>query len=122
MATDTIFRDSQAPQLEQGLRLMESIIGGRWNPMILFALEQGASRFTELKNGIAFISDTELQRKLAALTESGLVTRGGPEEDARKGEYLLTHFGAEITHTLRHILDIQHKHSALSGGAGKEPR
>ena len=34
----------EEPQLSHGLQLMEDIIGGRWNPMILFVMEQGARR------------------------------------------------------------------------------
>jgi DNA-binding HxlR family transcriptional regulator len=108
------------PQFERGLRLMESIIGGRWNPMILFALEGGPCRFSDLKSRIEFISDTELQRKLGALTGSGLVTRCSPEEDARRGEYMLTGFGGEIAHTLRHILVISQKHGADHEVAGEK--
>ncbi|NLW20620.1 MAG: helix-turn-helix transcriptional regulator [Clostridiales bacterium] len=109
------------PQLALGLRLMESIIGGRWNPMILFAIEQGASRFTDIRNHIVHISDTELQRKLASLTQSRLVEKVTAQEDARRGEYALTRFGGDITHILHHILDISYKHLELEGQAAGEP-
>lgn len=101
-------------QLEHGLRLMESVIGGRWNPMILFAIEQGATRFTDIRNNIEHISDTELIRKLSALQASGLVERLAIDEEARRGEYALTGFGEDITHTLHHILDISLKHHSLA--------
>ncbi len=110
----------EEPQFEWGLRLMESIIGGRWNPMILFALESGPCRFSDLKSRIEFISDTELQRKLGALMGSGLVVRNSNDEDTRKGEYILTGFGGEIAHTLRHILVISQKHGAHQGAVGEK--
>lgn len=106
----------EEPKLEQGLRLMESIIGGRWNPMILFAIENGSSRFSDIRNDIMYISDTELQRKLSALIKSQLVIKITAEEDARKSEYQLTDFGGEITHTLHHIMNISLNHSAPGGG------
>lgn len=105
----------EEPKLEQGLRLMESIIGGRWNPMILFAIENGFSRFTDIKNDITYISDTELQRKLSALIQSQLIVKITAEEDARKSEYQLTSFGGEITHTLHHIMNISLNHLAPGG-------
>jgi len=99
--------------LDSGLRLMESIIGGRWNPMILFAIEQGATRYSDIRASVSDISDTELQRKLGALTLSRLVSKNNPAEDARRSEYLLTDFGGEITHTLRHIMAISRKHGEM---------
>lgn len=108
------FQSTQTAGLEGGLRLMESIIGGRWNPMILFAIEQGAARFTDIRANVSEISDTELRRKLAALTDSRLIIKSSPEEDARRSEYALTDFGGEITHTLRHILAISQKHGEMA--------
>ena len=107
-----IFTKFSSMHWEEGLRLIESILGGRWSPMILFAIEEGAERFSDIKAGIEYISDTELQRKLNALIQSGLVIKTNPPIDTRKSEYRLTDFGGEITHTLRHILSISVKHSA----------
>lgn len=112
-----ISRPVEEPQLELGLRLMESVIGGRWNPMILFAIEQGATRFTDIRNSIPHISDTELQRKLGALQESRLIMKAQAEEDARRSEYRLTGYGGDITHILHHILDISYKHQDPGGEA-----
>lgn len=106
-------RAFEEPRLEQGLRLMESVIGGRWNPMILFAIEQGASRYTDIRNNIEHISDTELQRKLGALIQNRLILKIMADEDTRKSEYALTQYGHDITHTLHHIMDITFKHEAL---------
>lgn len=114
-----ITRGFDEPKLEQGLRLMEGVIGGRWNPMILFAIEQGARRFSDIRSSIEHISDTELQRKLNALIQNRLVMKSAAEEDARKSEYVLTAYGGEITHTLHHIMDLSIKHQdqeqALTG-------
>lgn len=107
----TMIFDEQ--ELEEGLRLMESVIGGRWNPLILFELEQGARTYTDIKNNIDYISDTELQRKLNALIDSKLVTKENAAE-TRKNEYALTPYGADITHTLHHIMDISIKHRAMA--------
>ncbi|MDD2429140.1 MAG: winged helix-turn-helix transcriptional regulator [Eubacteriales bacterium] len=93
-------------QMEKGLHLMESIIGGRWNPMILFILEQGTRSYAQIKNGIPYISDTELKRKLSALHDSGLIRKSSLAKDRRSSEYLLTAYGERIVHTLHHIMDI----------------
>ncbi len=112
------YRAFEEPELEHGLKLMESVIGGRWNPMILFSIEHGASRYTDIRNSIGHISDTELQRKLNSLIQSGLIMKSALEEDARKSEYQLTFFGKDITHILHHIMDISLKHSTLNGLMG----
>ena len=105
--------DFDEKELEEGLKLMESIIGGRWNPLILFELEEGAKTYTDIKNSIDYISDTELQRKLSALMDNKLVKKDSMNE-ARKGEYTLTPYGVDIAHTLRHIMDISVKHRTLA--------
>ncbi len=99
-------------ELEQGLKLMESVIGGRWNSLILFQLEQGRKSYTDIRNSIDYISDTELQRKLNTLIDSKLVKKGDGL-DAKKREYALTPYGEDITHTLHHIMDISLKHREL---------
>jgi DNA-binding HxlR family transcriptional regulator len=104
----------EEPQLSHGLRLMEGIIGGRWNPMILFAMEQGARSYTDIRKSIAFISDTELQRKLNSLIESRLIMKENTPDEPRKTEYLLTGYGKDITHILHHIMDLSIKHSQIS--------
>lgn len=116
MAEFEVIPGYDEPRLEQGLHLMESIIGGRWNPMILFAIGQGASRYTDIRNSIEYISVTELQRKLNRLIETRLIVKATAEEDARKSEYQLTDFGGDITHILYHILDISTRHQELGAG------
>ncbi len=103
--------------LDAGLRLMETIIGGRWNPLILLALEAGAERFTDLKVYIPDISDTELQRKLLMLQNGGLVTKEPENQDARRRTYRLTPWGFEILHILHHILRIAGKRFPVEEGA-----
>lgn len=104
------------PGLEQGLRLMESIIGGRWNPAILFVIEQGASRYSDIRSSIGYISDTELQRKLNVLLDGKLIEKTMQGAEERSAAYRLTSFGGEITHTLHHIMDISIKHQQLGHG------
>jgi len=108
------FQSTQTAGLEGGLRLMESIIGGRWNPMILFVMEQGARSYTDIRNSIAYISDTELQRKLSSLIESRLIMKESSPDEPRRAEYLLTGYGKDITHILHHIMDISIKHSQVA--------
>ena len=93
-------------QMEKGLHLMESIIGGRWNPMILFMLEKGAQSYSALKTGIPYVSDTELKRKLDMLHKHGLIEKQGPADDGRKNEYRMPANGSKIVRTLHHIMDI----------------
>jgi DNA-binding HxlR family transcriptional regulator len=51
------------------------MLGRRWTPQILRGLLSGVSRYTDLKEGIASISDALLSDRLKELENLGIVAR-----------------------------------------------
>lgn len=60
---------------DAAVTLAFSVLGKRWNGMILSALGGGPSTFVALRRGVSGISDTVLSDRLAELSEAGLVAR-----------------------------------------------
>ncbi|MFJ6651785.1 winged helix-turn-helix transcriptional regulator [Microbacterium sp. NPDC091313] len=52
-----------------------SVLGKRWNGMIIDTLRDGALSFVALRRGVTGISDAVLSDRLAELSGVGLVTR-----------------------------------------------
>ena len=62
-------------QCDAAVTLAFSVLGKRWNGMIVSSLGSGPSTFVALRRAVAGISDTVLSDRLAELSESGLVAR-----------------------------------------------
>lgn len=60
---------------DAAVTLAFSVLGKRWNGMIVSALGSGASTFGGLRRAVPGISDAVLSDRLAGLAEAGLVVR-----------------------------------------------
>ena len=86
----------------RGFRVVMELVGSRWSGEILRSLMTGATRFTEISEAVAGVSDRLLSERLKTLEASGLVARTvepGPPVRIHyaltpKGEDLLKAFGA----------------------------
>jgi DNA-binding HxlR family transcriptional regulator len=67
--------DLRQPACDAAIVLAFSILGKRWNGMIVDALGQGAHSFVTLRRAVDGISDAVLSDRLSELGEAGLVTR-----------------------------------------------
>ncbi|MFD1714884.1 winged helix-turn-helix transcriptional regulator [Amnibacterium flavum] len=85
------------------ITLAFSILGKRWNGVIVGALEQGPASFVVLRRAIGGISDTVLSERLGELAEAGLVRRTVTEGPPVSVSYELTPGGAELTPLLDQI-------------------
>jgi DNA-binding HxlR family transcriptional regulator len=72
------------------------LIGRRWNPMILRALQSGVSRYSDLKAGIPQISDTVLSERLKELEAAGLLEREVTRAAPVRVDYRLTERGRDL--------------------------
>ncbi|MET0734688.1 MAG: helix-turn-helix domain-containing protein [Microbacterium sp.] len=66
---------------DAAVTLAFSVLGKRWNGMIVSALGGGASTFVGLRRAVPGISDAVLSDRLGELAEAGIVLRavaGGP--------------------------------------------
>ena len=67
-----------APEIQRcdaAVTLAFSVLGKRWNGMIVSTLGGGPSTFVALRRAVAGISDTVLSDRLGELADAGLVER-----------------------------------------------
>ncbi|WP_431806477.1 winged helix-turn-helix transcriptional regulator [Microbacterium paraoxydans] len=67
--------DEERQVCDAAVTLAFSVLGKRWNGMIVSALGGGPATFVTLRRAVGGISDTVLSDRLAELTEAGLVAR-----------------------------------------------
>lgn len=65
----------EAVRCDAAITLAFSVLGKRWNGMILDALGNGAHSFVMLRRAVTGISDAVLSERLTGLAEVGLVVR-----------------------------------------------
>lgn len=78
-----------------------TLIGNKWNVLILRDLLIGTKRFGELKKSIGTVSQKVLTAQLRAMEENGLVDRTVYAEVPPRVEYSLT----ELGQSLKPVLD-----------------
>jgi DNA-binding HxlR family transcriptional regulator len=84
-----------------GLDAAVDVIGGKWKPLILWALnEKQPRRFGELRRAIAGVSEKMLIQSLRELEADGIVHRELYHEVPPKVEYSLTPFGSTLNAAL----------------------
>lgn len=85
---------------DAAITLAFSVLGKRWNGMILGVLGGGEASFVGLRKAVSGISDTVLSERLSELTELGLVRRQVAEGPPVSVSYELTTAGVEIVPTI----------------------
>ena len=86
----------EAPICEHFQRAAE-LIGKRWNPQVVRALQTGATRFTDIRDTIPQISDALLSERLKELEAEGVVTRIVTPDTPVRIDYRLTDRGRDLT-------------------------
>lgn len=105
--------DSEACSIARTL----SLIGDRWTLLVLRDVSNGVRRFDDLVSHLG-VARNVLSRRLAALTEAGLITRTAYRvEGAReRHEYRLSHAGRELIPVLLAIMAWGDRHLAEPEG------
>ncbi|MFS0895072.1 winged helix-turn-helix transcriptional regulator [Microbacterium sp. 179-I 3D3 NHS] len=67
--------DEELHVCDAAVTLAFSVLGKRWNGMIVASLGGGPTTFVSLRRAVSGISDTVLSDRLAELAETGLVER-----------------------------------------------
>jgi len=88
--------DDAAPVCDSAITLAFSVLGKRWNGMILSVLGTGVATFVGLRKAVSGISDTVLAERLLELAEAELVTRAVVEGPPVTVRYELTPAGQEL--------------------------
>ncbi|MEV7196657.1 helix-turn-helix domain-containing protein [Streptomyces sp. NPDC093510] len=111
-----------------GLDAAVDVVGGKWKPMILWALHSGVTlRFGELRRHIAGVSEKVLIQQLRELESDGIVHREVYREVPPKVEYSLTDLGQSLNAALlplglwgdEHMQQVIANKGAVGAGAGE---
>lgn len=87
-------------------------VTGRWAPLVLIALDDGATRFGDLHRRIGGSNERMLSQTLTTLTADHLVRRS--LDDAGRPRYELTEDGHEIARRARDLRDAVYQHLAAT--------
>ncbi len=85
------------------------LIGRRWNGAILYLLQNGATRFCELREGIPGITDPMLSARLRELESEGVVTRTVQDGSPVRIEYALSEKGTALSRVFGAIGEWSHE-------------
>ncbi len=106
-----------------GLDAAVDVVGGKWKPMILWALHAGRTlRFGELRRGVPGVSEKMLIQQLRELESDGIVHREVYRQVPPKVEYSLTELGQSLNAALRPLgaWGERHMEEIVAGKARKE--
>jgi len=78
------------------MEVMQGLIGGKWNTLILWHLLPGKRRFSELKRLLPDITQKILIQRLRELEANGLIRRKVYAEVPPKVEYSMTSLGRSL--------------------------
>ncbi len=89
-------QEINAPRAKCGVETTIAVVGGKWKPMILYALLSGPRRFGELTRLIPEITQRMLTLQLRELEEDGVIAREVYKQVPPKVEYSLTPLGLTV--------------------------
>jgi DNA-binding HxlR family transcriptional regulator len=81
------------------------VIGGKWKPLILWALGDEVMRFSELQKALPGINTKMLTKQLRALEDDGVIKRTVYPEVPPRVEYMITEFGKTLIPILEALCD-----------------
>ncbi|MEV4332305.1 helix-turn-helix domain-containing protein [Streptomyces sp. NPDC049597] len=83
-----------------GIDAAVDVVGGKWKPLILWALNAGTRRFGELRRQVEGVSEKVLIQQLRELEADGIVHREVYGEVPPRVEYSLTELGKALNTAL----------------------
>jgi DNA-binding HxlR family transcriptional regulator len=94
--------DHEGPICQHFQRAAE-LVGQRWVPQVVWALQAGTHRFTDLRDAIPSISDTVLSTRLKELEAEGIVRRTVEPTTPVRISYELTERGHDLAAVMRRL-------------------
>lgn len=94
-------------KMNEGFQLIHDVFRLKWIPEIIDSIAADNNRYTDIAGNIEYISNTELNRKLAMLQERDVIVR---ELVEGKEGYYLTSFGKDLNHIFNHFIEMSEKY------------
>lgn len=88
-----------------GLDVSLAVVGGKWKPLILYHVQGGPTRFSELKRRVEGISEKVLIQQLRDLVSLNVVVRRDHKRVPPVVDYELTPFGKTLVEALVPLCD-----------------
>jgi len=88
-----------------GLDVSLAVIGGKWKPLILYHVQDGPTRFSELKRRVEGISEKVLIQQLRDLVSMDVLIRRDHQRVPPVVDYELTAFGETLVKALVPLCD-----------------
>lgn len=102
-------RDLPPPSTCQASEVLGRV-GDKWSLQVIFSLGQGTKRFTDLKRGIAGISQRMLTVTLRGLERDGIITRTMYPVMPPRVDYTLTPMGRTLQEAAATLIGWVHEH------------
>ncbi|WP_102227224.1 winged helix-turn-helix transcriptional regulator [Acidimangrovimonas sediminis] len=83
-----------------GLDVALLVIGGKWKPLILFHVQDGPTRFSEIRRRVGGVSEKVLIQQLRDLVEMNVLLRRDHHRVPPVVDYALTPFGETLVTAL----------------------
>ena len=94
------------------------VIGGKWKPLILWALKDNVMRFGELQKELPGVNTKMLTKQLRELEEDGIIRRKVYPEVPPRVEYTITDFGRTLIPILEALCNWGAEYLGINGGSG----
>ncbi len=100
------------------------LIDGKWKGVILFHLQEGCLRFSELRRRMPGITQRMLTKQLRALEEDDLITRKVYAEVPPRVEYSLSETGQRLRPVIEILRawGVDHKARLEAAATAKKPK
>jgi DNA-binding HxlR family transcriptional regulator len=95
-------------QTTEGFKIIQDIIKLKWVPEVLYVIGADGATYTEILRKVDYLSNTELNRKLAILVERKAVEKVEADGHTR---YQLLPFGRDLDHIFRHFRDMEERYA-----------
>jgi DNA-binding HxlR family transcriptional regulator len=96
------------------------VIGGKWKPLILWALGDNVLRFGELQKGLPGVNAKMLTKQLRELEEDGVIRRTVYPEVPPRVEYSITEFGKTLFPVLQALCNWGAHYLEIEGASSYE--
>jgi len=96
-----------------GLDVALQVIGGKWKPLILYHVQDGPTRFSEIRRRVGGISEKVLIQQLRDLVATGVLLRQDHHRVPPVVDYALTPFGATLVAALVPLCDWGNENRSL---------